>query len=178
MFIMSEQFKLEISSEKELIFEQTKGGAYDSIPSAEDVLEEMGIKDESEADFFKYDETSGGAYDSKPNVEDVLFELGLTEDKENDWEQVAGNRGHGEYVRNVEAAVAFCKMRGVKTKEGVQEILGKAGPSTTYVEYAMNRGHGEYVANVKKAAEFCRANGVKSKEGIEKILSQARVQDK
>ncbi len=174
---MLEKFGAEMQPQGELILKQTKGGMYSSIPSVEDVLEEMGIKDESKEEVFKYDETLRGAYDSKPSVEDVSFELGLSENKENDWEQAAEDRGHGQYVRNVEAAVAFCRARGVKTKEEVQAILAKAEPSTTYAEYAMDRGHGEYVRNVEAVAKFAKARGASSREGVEEILSEAKVEE-
>ena len=175
---MSEKFKAEMPPQEELVFQQTEGGAYNSFPSVEDVMEEMGIEDTGKEEILKYDQTLRGAYSSKPDVEDVLFELGLSDEKDNNWAQEAGDRGHGEYVNNVEAAVEYCKSKGVKTREEVEEILEKAETSTSYAEYAMDRGHGEYVNNVEKAAEFCKARGAKTKEDIEKILNEAKIEER
>lgn len=68
-------------------------------------------------------QTKGGMYDSFPLLRDVVFEI--TREGENYWEQEALNRGHGEYVNNVQDAAAFCIAQGAKTIEEVEKILNQ-----------------------------------------------------
>ena len=172
---MSEKHKTEMPSPDKLVFQQSEN-TYNSIPSVEDVMKEMGIKNTENEEVFRYKQTLGGIYSSMPTAEDVLYELGIDDEEENDWWQEAMNSGHGEYVDNVEAAVKYCKLKGVTTREEVEEMLEKAEPLTSYAEYAIKRGHGEYVDNVKKAAEYCKAKGAETKEAIEEILNNAEIE--
>ncbi len=72
-----------------------------------------------------FNQTEGGMYGSFPDLKDVLDELGIEENEE-DWRQEAGDRGHGEYVTNVERAAMFARDHGLKTKAEIERMLSEA----------------------------------------------------
>jgi hypothetical protein len=177
---MSEQMPTGVPTpekkEEKLILRQTRGGAYNSIPSAEDVLSEMGLV-ETDKSVFLYDQTVGGAYDSKPEVEDVYNLLHGNLKSWQESEQGAMDNGHGEYVSNVEAAVEFCKQNNISEVGDIQKILDKAQQDISWREEAGNRGHGEYVSNVEAAAKYCASKGAKNHEDVEKLLKEAEIEE-
>lgn len=87
---------------------------------------EFPVKEQPQQELVFY-QTKGGMYDSTPEVNDVLVELGLKkEEGDDDWRQAAGNRAHGEYTENVDAAVEYCKAHNIDTKEGVEQAIKNA----------------------------------------------------
>jgi hypothetical protein len=91
----------------------------------------MGIEDEKSyqpsGGKLVFRQTEGGEYNSTPTVDDVIDEMmgnikSNKSDEGNSWHEEALNRGHGEYVDNVERAAEYCKAQGAITKEEVENI--------------------------------------------------------
>ena len=112
-------------NEEKFILKQTKGGAYSSFPKAEDILNEMGLKEVNNS-IFLYDQTIDGAYNSRPKAKDVYD---LLHDDLRLWqesERQAMDNGHGEYVGNVETAAKYCESKGARSVEDIERLLKDA----------------------------------------------------
>ena len=164
-------------NEEKFILKQTKGGAYSSFPKAEDILNEMGLKEVNNS-IFLYDQTIDGAYNSKPKAKDVYD---LLHDDLRLWqesERQAMDNGHGEYVGNVEAAVEFCKQNNILEISDIQKMLDNSQQNISWREEAYSRAHGEYVSNVETAAKYCESKGARSVEDIERLLKDAKIEER